>query len=129
VEAVTHFLGFITPEEKYSLYRAADLFALPTHMENFGYVFFEALASELPVVTTKVDTWPELTESGGALIVPQTPEAFADAIQSLLADPERRRRMGRSGRVWVEENLNTARVVRDLAALYQRAIDWRRGQG
>lgn len=126
VEAITRFLGFITPEEKFALYRAVDLFALPTHMENFGYVFFEALASELPVVTTKVDTWPELTESGGAIIVPQTPEAFADAIAGLLGDPERRRRMGRSGRAWVEEHLNTERVMRELTVLYERAVEWRR---
>lgn len=116
-----HFLGFITPQEKFQLYRAADLFALPTHMENFGYVFFEALASGLPVVTTKVDTWPELTESGGALIVPQTPEAFADAIAGLLPDAARRRAMGESGRRWVFENLNTQRVLAELTAMYQAA--------
>lgn len=129
VEGLTHFLGFITPEEKFQLYRAADLFTLPTHMENFGYVFFEALASELPVVTTKVDTWPELTESGGALIVPQTPEAFADAIQGLLPDEERRREMGRRGRAWVHEHLNTARTLADLTGMYERAVAWQRARG
>ncbi|MBM4109236.1 MAG: glycosyltransferase [Phycisphaerae bacterium] len=129
VEGRAHFLGFITPEEKFQVYRAADLFALPTHMENFGYVFFEALASELPVVTTRVDTWPELTESGGALIVPQTPEAFADAMQGLLADPARRRAMGRAGRAWVHEHLNTARVLRELTGMYERAVAWQRTRG
>ena len=39
------FPGFVTGDEKVSLYQAADVFVLPTSQENFGFVLFEALAA------------------------------------------------------------------------------------
>ncbi len=117
-------LGLVTGDTKLSLYRAADVFALPTQQENFGMVFFEALASAAPVVTTdQIDTTQELVASGGALIADRTPEAFARAVGSLLADPARREEMGRSGRAWVLEHLDPARIVAAYAEAYASAAD------
>src|SRR5690606_10922906 len=70
IDDLTTFLGMVPAEVKPSLYRACDLFVLPTSMENFGLVYFEALASGTPVLTTRgTDTWRELVESGGGHIV------------------------------------------------------------
>lgn len=115
------FLGMVTAE-KVSLYQAADVFVLPTSQENFGFVLPEALACGVPAVTTKgVDIWPELEASGGAVIVPPEAEAIADAVEGLVADPERRRAMGAAGRAWVLDRLDGHRVVGEFEAMYDDA--------
>lgn len=123
------FVGQVTGELKLSLYRAADLFCLPTSQENFGFVFFEALAAGLPMVTTKgVDTWPELERSGAADIVELTdtdtpdPEQLASTISRMLADPDLARR-GERGRAWVFENLDPGRIAERFEQLYTDALE------
>lgn len=81
------FVGHVGGTLKTSLYQACDVLALPTHQENFGFVFPESLAAGTPVITTKgVDIWPELQSSGAAKIVDGTPAAFAQAIDDLTKD-------------------------------------------
>jgi glycosyltransferase involved in cell wall biosynthesis len=117
------FPGFVSGVEKVSLYQAADVFVLPTSQENFGFVLFEALAAETPVVTTRgADTWPEIEGSGGAVIVDANERAIAGAVTALLDEPARRRRMGASGRKWVMENLSIEVVVQDYIDLYTALI-------
>lgn len=120
-------LGMVKGPEKVSLYQAADLFALPTSQENFGFVLPEALACATPAITTKgVDTWPELEASGSTIVAEQTAEAFADAIATLLAQPDRRREMGAKGRAWVLEALDPDAVARRYADLYREAAGTRK---
>jgi glycosyltransferase involved in cell wall biosynthesis len=117
-----HFLGLVVGPMKVSLFQAADLFILPTSQENFGFVFPESLACRTPVVTTKgVDIWPELIESGGAVICEATPEAIAEGSRPLLADPVRLRSMGERGRAWVLDALDSERVSARFEAMYARA--------
>lgn len=115
-------LGMVKGVEKVSLFQAADLFALPTSQENFGFVLVEALATGTPAITTKfVDIWPELEASGSSLIVEQSAEAFADAIGKLLTDQGTRESMGRKGRKWVLETLDPAVVLGGYEKLYDEA--------
>ncbi len=115
-------LGMVRGTEKVSLYQCADIFALPTSQENFGFVLPEALACGVPAITTRgVDTWPELEASGSAMIVEQSAGAFADAIAGLLADAARRVEMGRAGRSWVLNALDPDAVARRYASMYQDA--------
>ncbi|MFH1037413.1 MAG: glycosyltransferase family 4 protein [PVC group bacterium] len=60
----------------------------------------EYMASARPVVATAVGVIPELVADGetGLLVLPRDPGALAEAIASVLADPERARRMGEAGR-------------------------------
>lgn len=115
------FLGGVYGEEKWRLYREADLFVLPTHSENFGIVIAEALASGTPVVTTKGTPWQELasrhcgwwTEIG----TQPTTEALTDFLR--LSDDELEQ-MGRRGRQLVEDCYSTRKVARDMVDMYQR---------
>ncbi len=114
-----HFLGMVTGPLKLSLYQAADVFALPTSQENFGYVLYEALACGLPVITTRgVDIWPELQASGGASIVEREERAVRTAIRALLDDPEARQRMGESGRIWALRHLDREATLDAYEAMY-----------
>lgn len=123
-----HFLGMVTGSTKVSLFQAADVFVLPTSQENFGFAPIEAMAAGCPVVTTRgVDIWPELEESGGALIAPADPEPLASALGELLRRPDRLREMGESGRRWVFERLDAKRVVGEYVSMYQQAASTKPG--
>jgi glycosyltransferase involved in cell wall biosynthesis len=116
-----HFIGPITGSLKLSLYQSADVFVLPTNQENFGFVFIEALASGLPVVTTRgVDIWPELESSGAAKIAHGNPESIADSLRGMLASPEKLGEMRQRGREWVFRTMDPARIVERFEAFYEK---------
>lgn len=90
VEKIVHFLG---PKFGYELartYRKARIFVLPSLYETFGLAILEAMASGLPIVTTRTGGIPELVEDGsnGMLVGPRNHEALAEAIIKLLSDPD-----------------------------------------
>jgi glycosyltransferase involved in cell wall biosynthesis len=116
------FTGHVNGELKIALYQSADVFALPTSQENFGFVFPEALASGTPVVTTKgVDIWPELEQSGGSLIVERTPDSIARAVAAILDSPARRSNMSRSGQAWVMKAFDESHVLSQFEAMYAKS--------
>lgn len=124
VAGSTCFLGFVGGTLKVSLFQAADVFALPTSQENFGFVFFESLAAGTPVVTTaETDTWPELERSGGAVVADNTPAAFCDRIAEQLADPQRAARMGEQARRWVMDSHDRRRTADRYEQFYRACLE------
>lgn len=78
--------GPLYGEEKNSFYSAADVFALPSHTENFGMVYAEALAAGTPIVASTNTPWEEAALAGCGSWVANTPEKFAEAINLILAN-------------------------------------------
>ena len=95
-----HFLGWVPNSALPPYYRAAALSVVPSLEEGFGIPAAEAMGCEVPVVASDAGGLPEVVEHGvTGLIVPRgDTDALAQAIGSLLEDPERRRRMGVAGR-------------------------------
>ncbi|MBD5786690.1 D-inositol-3-phosphate glycosyltransferase [Cellulosimicrobium terreum] len=81
-------------------YRAADVVAVPSHNETFGLVAAEAQASGTPVVAAAVGGLRTVVadDVSGVLVPGHDPAAWADALGDLLADDERRARLGRGAR-------------------------------
>jgi MMP alpha-(1->4)-mannosyltransferase len=94
------FLGWVPNAELPPYYRAAAVSVIPSLEEGFGIPAAEAMGCEVPVVASDAGGLPEVVENGvTGLVVPRGDSAaLAQAIGSLLADPERRRRMGQAGR-------------------------------
>lgn len=85
--------------------KAFDVFALPTHREALGTVFVEAASMGVPVVGTAVGGVPETMQDGvtGLLVPPHNPAALAEALETLLANPDLRRQMGDAGRQLIRQ--------------------------
>ncbi|MFA5029033.1 MAG: glycosyltransferase family 4 protein [Candidatus Methylomirabilota bacterium] len=98
VADLARFVGAVPDPETY--YRAADIFALPTHFDPFANATLEAMASGLPVVTTRLNGVSEILQPGvDGFVVdgPEDLEGLADALRA-LADPDRRRAVGAAAR-------------------------------
>ena len=72
------------------------------------------------VVATEVGGVPELVEDGGTgfLVPPRDPDALAEALQKLIADPELRRRMGQAGREKALKEFTLDRMLRETERVY-----------
>ncbi len=125
-----HFLG--RRHDIGNVLQAFDVFALPTHREAFGTAFVEAAAMGVPVIGTDVGGVPETMQAGvtGLLVPPRDPAALAAALESLLADPERRRRMGEAGRELIRGQglFSVDRAAQLVEAAYARWLGERRGR-
>jgi glycosyltransferase involved in cell wall biosynthesis len=95
-EAV-HWLG--VAREVQLVYALGDAFVLPSSYETFSLVTFEAAASGLPILAAPVSGVRELIRDGqnGFLIAPE-PQAIAERLGELAADPALRMRLGHAAR-------------------------------
>ncbi len=98
------FRGFVSEEEKWAYYRAADIFVLPspTLMESFGTVALEAGLCKKPVIVTGAGVAEVFRkEKIGVVVEPYNVQALAEAILDLLLHPTKAERIGHA----------TARVI------------------
>ncbi len=94
-QATVRSLGTVPPRKVADWLRAADVYVHPSRADTFPNGVLEALACGTPVVASRVGGIPEqVTEATGVLVEPGDPAVLATAIESLLADPVRRARMG-----------------------------------
>lgn len=124
LENTVVFTGAIYDEDKWKLYREADVFVLPTLHENFGIVVAEALACGTPVITTKGAPWEELTSEHCGWWIERDVDSLVAAIRSFLSlSEEELERMGRNGRKLVEEKYSSKRMADEMLGLYKRLAE------
>ena len=103
LDGVVEFTGSVGQDRLPDLYRAHDLFVLPSFQEGLPVVLMEAMATGIPVVTTSIAGIPELVVDGvhGRLVPAGEVDDLADAIAEIAKDPVRRVEMGQAARAQV----------------------------
>jgi glycosyltransferase involved in cell wall biosynthesis len=110
---------------KLAFYRGLTVFSAPALFgEAFGLYLIEALAAGVPVAQPRHASFPELIEAtdGGVLCEPGNPKALADAIESLLLDPERAQRFGAAGRKVVAHEFDINAVAAKTTKAFERLV-------
>lgn len=94
------FVGAVPHAEMYREMAAAALAIVPSRSEAFGLVNVESMSVGTPVIASAVGGIPEIIRDGvdGFLVPPDDPEALAEKIKLLLADPALREQMGKNAR-------------------------------
>lgn len=117
------FMNPRPPEELVTLYRAADIVAVPSYNETFGLVAVEAQASGTPVVAARVGGLPIAVAEGetGLLVESHDPLDWADALAQLLDDNDTRIRMGRDA-VEHARQFSWSLTASNLLSCYTQAV-------
>ena len=117
---IVSFTGTVSDADKWTLYRTADLFVLPTHSENFGLVVAEALGAGVPVLTTTGAPWRELVALGCGWQADITVDFIAAALAQATQTPrDRLDEMGVRGQTLVRSRYGWDGVAGQMKAVYE----------
>jgi glycosyltransferase involved in cell wall biosynthesis len=107
-----------------TLYAASDVFLLTSRNEGTPVALIESLAAAVPGVSTDVGGVRDVIDSDrvGLLAPFGDARALADQVQTLLADRDRRRRMGEAGRQAVSSRYGLDRLIDDIERVYRELL-------
>jgi glycosyltransferase involved in cell wall biosynthesis len=116
------FLGFV--EDIPALLCGCDVYVQTSEWEGFGLAVAEAMAAEMPVVVTDVDSLPDLVhhERTGLVVPRKDSAALVDALELLLSDVALRKKLGAAARADARVRFDARRMVMEHAALYERIV-------
>ncbi len=80
------YIGYVAPEDKEALYRAASAFVYPSLYEGFGFPVLEAFAADTPVLTSNRSSLPEVAGEAGYLVDPYAANEIALGLERLGHD-------------------------------------------
>ncbi|MHC3437879.1 glycosyltransferase family 4 protein [Natrialbaceae archaeon A-gly3] len=132
LEALAHesgadvtFVGEVAPDEVDTYYELAGLFVLPSvEGEGMPNVVLEAMSWGLPVVATDSGGLPTMIDDGetGDIVPMRDASALEARIAELVADPEKRTRMGKRARRYVVDTHSWDWLVDELEDVYTRVL-------
>ncbi len=119
LDDTVHFLG--ARRDLARLYRAMDIFVLPSLWEGLPLALLKAMAAGLPVIATQVSGVVEVIADGanGRLGPPRQPEALASAVLELYSRPELRRRWGEQAQATIRAGYSLEAMLTQLQRLYE----------
>jgi colanic acid/amylovoran biosynthesis glycosyltransferase len=118
------FEGAVNQERIRSFYATADVFALASFAEGIPVALMEAMAMEIPCVSTCIAGIPELIRDGidGLLVPPSDGIALARAIATLMDDAALRQRIAQAGRRRILAKYDLNRNAMNLAAVFRERL-------
>jgi glycosyltransferase involved in cell wall biosynthesis len=128
LEACVRLVGAQTQTEVAMRLAHATIFVLPCTreadggMDNLPTVIMEAMAAGLPVISTPLGGIPEMVEHevNGELAPEHDPAAICAAMERLISDPERARRLGDRGRQIAREKFSIETSAQALRGLFEK---------
>lgn len=131
---VRDYIKLVKPlrqEKLVEFYQNSKIFVLPCIIARDGdrdgipNVLAEAMAMEIPVISTKLPNIAELIEDGkdGILVPERNARVLADTIEKLLSDAGKRKKMEKNAREKVTKEFDAKEHIKKLAALFDKLID------
>ncbi|HEV7968240.1 MAG TPA: glycosyltransferase [Candidatus Acidoferrales bacterium] len=121
------FTGPLYGDAKWSAYRDADVFVLPSQNENFGNTAAEAVACGTPVLVTDRCGIAPIVDQRAGLVVAHDCAALEEGLARILDDPALAARL-RGGCKGVANSLSWAEPLAQMETLYRELVSERRGQ-
>lgn len=124
-----HVLGYVERRDLPLLYRGARFLVFPSLFEGFGLPLLEAMASDCPVVCSRVAGIPEVVGEAALFFDPHDPEDMADAMHCILTDERLGRSLVQAGRdrcrqfSWERTARETLEVLEEAALVGARHSD------
>ena len=124
LEKEVKLVGLVLQEKIQAYYEQAHLFVLSSIIEGIPVVLMEAMSKGLPVVATNITGIPELVvhEKTGFLVPVNQPQAFANAIEHFMNNPDIRNTMGLEGRKKVEQSFHIVKNVLELKNVFEAQL-------
>lgn len=114
------FTGSANAKMKDKLYRGADIFVLPSPMENFSVVVLEALSYYVPAIATKGTPWRELETEQCGKWIDQGIESLEKALAELMSmSNDERSKLGKNGRALAENKYTWTIISEKLINFYK----------
>ncbi|GAA0193309.1 glycosyltransferase family 4 protein [Halobaculum roseum] len=117
-----HPTGYVDDHRLVEYYNAADVVAVPSYYEGFGFPVLEAMACETPVVTSDRSCLPEIAGDAALFVEPDDPGAIADGIEAVLRDRVVSSELQQAG-LERAKSFTWERTAEQTRLSYQRAID------
>jgi len=117
------FLGYVEKRDMPLLYRGASFLVFPSLFEGFGLPILEAMASDCPVLCSRITSIPEVAGDAALYFEPHDAEEIADLMHRILTDEELRRTLVHAGRErchlfsWERTARETLKVLEEAASI------------
>lgn len=118
---VVHFVGGVSNDELRWLYNACRVYANPSLYEGFGLPALEALACGAPSLISDTSSLPELVGESAILLPPTNSEAWADALDTLWVDDDRRADLKAKGPLQAS-NFSWQKAAQQTLGIYRRVL-------
>ncbi len=122
LEGRVRFVSGISTEQMVEYYAEASIAVVPSVYEGFGLPAAEAMACGVPLVSTDGGALPEVVGAAAMVVPTQSPDALAQAIDSLLRDPQRRASLGQAGRERILDNFSWERCAQRMSDYYAEML-------
>jgi glycosyltransferase involved in cell wall biosynthesis len=125
LQARVTFTGRLSTEDLVKQYNKASVVVVPSVYEGFGLPAAEASACAAPVIATSGGALPEVVADGesGLVVPPMDPEALAEAIRTLLSNPDLREGMGNKGRERVQHLFTWQKAAKEHTEYFLEVIN------
>lgn len=123
----TVFTGYIKHDEIQNYHNMLDIYVAVSLQESFGVAILEASACGKPVIVSNVGGLPEVVDNGktGIIVEKENSEQIADALITLITNPDLRIKMGNYGRMKVLDEYNWDSSVKKMLLIYNDLLNSR----
>ena len=117
------FTGTLDRQGVLEALAAADLFALPSHTENFAVAAVEAMAAGVPaLLSDQVAVAQEAEHHGACRRLPIDKDMWSAALSELLSAPHAAKALGERARVYADSAFGFTHIAENLVDMYEQAI-------